>query len=89
MIMAMSDYLITSNNAYIDLEEFIDSFALEAELINEAKCFLINYHYLEDMNLSSGTAYFYQNGSNYNVEYAGLRFYIETNDQMITNYNVE
>ena len=67
----------------------MDSFYDEAELINEAKCLLVNYGKLENMNLSKGTCEVYEDGNFYRVYYNGLSFLLEVKDKMIVNYKVQ
>ena len=85
----MSEYLITTNNVYIRLDEFYDSFAMEVELIDKAKCELANYGKLSDLTLSNGTAYVYEDGPDYRVYYNGLSFHLYITDNMISDYSIE
>lgn len=89
MILLMSDFIITSNQIYDDLNDFIDDFYLEVELIEEAKCELINFNKLEDMNLSRGIAYISETNGGYNVSYNGLNIYLKVEDRMIVDYMIK
>lgn len=86
--MAMSDYLITSNSIYNDLDEYIDSFNDEATLINYLKCEYINTGNLQSTELNGDSIEVYNNGSEYDVYYKGMGFHLECDDKMITYYKV-
>lgn len=89
MILLMSDFIITSNQIYDELNTFINEFYLEAELIEEAKCELINFNKLEDMSLSRGIAYVNEAYDGYNVSYNGLNVYLVVEDRMIVDYTIK
>lgn len=89
MILLMSDFVITSNQIYDDLNNFTNDFYLEAELIEEAKCELINFNKLEDMNLSRGIAYVSETSGGYNITYNGLNVYLKVEERMIVDYTIK
>lgn len=89
MILLMSDFIITSNEIYDDLNNFVDDFYLEAELIEEAKCELINFNKLEDMTLSRGVAYINETSGGYMVTYNGLNAYLKVENRMIIDYTIK
>ena len=89
MILLMSDFIITSNQIYDDLNNFIDDFYLEVELIEEAKCELINFNKLEDMTLSRGIAYVSETSGGYLASYNGLNVYLKVEDRMIVDYTIK
>lgn len=87
--MASSEYIITSNNVYIKLNEFVDSYKCEAELISSAKCDLLNYGKLEDFDISDGTVYVYGNGDGYTLEHDGVTYNIKVEDSLIIDYSID
>lgn len=87
LIIAMSDYIITSNNILIMLKDNIDSFEKEARIIDEAKCYLINYDTLDDFEYLGVSAY--EVGNYYYINYDGLNIKLEVKDGMILSYSYE
>jgi len=86
--MSSSEYLITSNNVYLKLNEYTDTFEAEALMIEECKCQLVNFNTIEDFSTSCGDAYIEKDGSNYYVDYYGHTYYLETIDNMIVDYSI-
>ncbi len=84
----MSEYIITANNVEIRLKEFIEEFENEAEIINEAKCILLNYGVLEDYDLKKGRTQVSNSGSNYIVEYNGTCLYLEVEDNLVVDFDI-
>lgn len=81
----MSDYLITANTIFNDLKENKEQLFKEAALIDEAKCYLVNFHNLDDFEY--GGAYVYGEDGNYYISYDGCTYVLDTNDEMILRYN--
>lgn len=89
LILAMSEYIMTADSIYIKLNDFMDSFKDEAEIINKAKCELANYGKLSDFYLSNGIANVNEDGPNYRVSYNGLNLYLYIDGKMIADYSIE
>lgn len=89
MILAIADYLIVLNKIDDNLYNFIGDFYDEAELINEAKCYLLNYSNLQDMPLSKGMAYVEKHLDGYDISYNGLNIYIEVEDNIVIDYTIK
>lgn len=83
----MADYVITSNNIYINLDEFYDDFAIEAKIINEAKCLVAN-DMLEDFYIDEGLVSVYEDGSDYILSFGLLELAIKVEDRMITYMDI-
>lgn len=83
----MADYVITSNNIYINLDEFYDDFAIEAKIINEAKCLVAN-DMLEDFYIDEGLVSVYEDGSDYILSFGLLELSIKVEDRMITYMDI-
>lgn len=81
----MSEFIVNSNNVYVLLKENIDDFKCEAKIIDEAKCYLINYKDLDEFNYDG--AYTYETGAGYCLVYNDLVINLETEDGMITDYS--
>lgn len=81
----MSDYLISCNKVYGLLKSSSESFKREALLIDEAKCYLINYKNLDDYEYDG--AYTYETGSGYCLVDSELVINLEIEEGMITNYS--
>lgn len=81
----MSEYIISADKVYILLNEAIDDFAREAKLIDEAKCYLVNYGNLDDFEYYG--AYAYETGRGYNLIYNGQVINLEIEDKMIVDYS--
>ena len=88
LILVMSEYLITCNSIYSELEDFIDSFEQEAEVLNAAKCILLNNGKISDMQLSQGTAYVEDLGGTCRIRYNSLEMIVEISDRMISDYQL-
>ena len=84
---AYFDSAVTANKAYIKLRDNIESFEKEALLIDEAKCYLINYGNLDDFEYDD--AYIYETGDGYHISYSGLEIDLHTDDKMILDYDFE
>lgn len=89
LIITMADYLLCNTKIDDDLLNFIDDFYYEAELINEAKCYLINNHELKDLSLKKGIAYVKPYNNGYLIEYAGLNIYLETMNDILIDYIIK
>lgn len=89
MILAIADYLIVLNKIDDNLYNFIDDFYDEAELINEAKCYLLNNSTLEDLSLSKGVAVVSKHFNGYDISYNGLNIYLEVEDNIVTDYTIK
>ena len=86
LILAINNYLITTNNIEADLYNFIDDFSLEAELINKAKCVLLNEGDLDDLFLANGIAYVNKNNNDYYISYGDLNILLKVDDRIIIDY---
>lgn len=89
IILMIAEYIITSNNVYINLDEFYDDFVIEAKIINEAKCIAANTNSLEDFYIDEGLVSVYPNGSDYLASFNGITYKIIIEENMITYYSVE
>lgn len=87
LIIAMSDYIVNANNIFIKLKEYLESFEKEAMIIDEAKCYLINFDTLEGFEYLG--SYAYSSGDTYYISYDGLTLKLDTYDGMILNYSYE
>lgn len=81
------DYVITCDDTYIKLDEFYDSFAYEAYVINEAKCHLANYGNLDDFDLDGISII--KDNDDYYLYCNEMTLYLETSDLMIVDYSVQ
>ena len=81
----MADYIINANKVYVLLQDSIDDFAIEAKIIDEAKCYLVNYGNLDDFDYDG--AYTYETGKGYMLIYNGLVINLEIEDKMIVDYS--
>lgn len=81
----MSDYLSSCNKVYALLKSSAESFKNEAQIIDEAKCYLINYKNLDDFEYDD--AYIYETGGGYCLIYNELVINLEIEDGMISNYS--
>ena len=88
LILAMSEYIITCDRIYSELEDFIGSLEDEAEVLNAAKCTLLNYGKISDMQLSKGTASVEDLGGSCRIRYNGLNLVVEISDRMISDYQL-
>lgn len=88
IVILIADYIITANNIYINLDEFYDDFALEAKIINEAKCLVAN-DMLEDFYVDGYLVSVYKDGSDYVLSYNGLDMAIKVEDKMITYLDIK
>lgn len=79
----MSEFIINANKIYIELNDNISSFEQEARVIDEAKCYLINYKELD--NFEYDGAYTYQTSYGYCLCYNELVIKLEIEDGMITD----
>lgn len=85
----MAEYVITANNVYISLDEFYDSFTIEAKIINEAKCIVANNDKLENFYIDEGLVSVKEGGNGYLLYFNNLVLEVETQDNMITYYDVK
>ena len=85
IIVTMADYIINANKVYIMLKESIDEFDKEARIIDEAKCYLVNYENLDNFNYDG--AYTYETGRGYMLIYNGLVINLEIEEKMISDYS--
>lgn len=81
----MNDYISNANNIYIDLKDNIASFENEAVIIDELKCYLINFHSLEGFYYPD--LEYTETGNGYHIFFKGLNFNIDVEDGMIVDYN--
>lgn len=87
ILIAVCDYINTANNIYIDLENNIDSFKEEVSLIDNAKCYLINYKTLDGFDYY-GTSVI-EDGDTYYLEFEGKTIKLNTYEGMILSYSFE
>ena len=83
----MSDYILNANTSFIYLKENVDSFYKEAKIIDEAKCYLVNYGNLDDFEYDD--LYVYETGGGYDIVSDEFVVHLEVEDKMIKNYLVE
>lgn len=84
LLLAMSDFIINANDIYYLLKNDIDNFSKEAKVIDEAKCYLINYKNLDDFDYDG--AYGYETGDGYKLIYDDLIINLVVEDGIITDY---
>lgn len=83
-MMAKTTYIINANNIYIDLLNNVQEFQKEAEIIDDLKCYLINFNNLDE--------YYYPGvdineiSSGYEIIYDDRDLLIEVKEGMIVNY---
>ena len=86
LITLMNEYIITANNIYIDLRDNLEIFQKEAVIIDEAKCYLVNYANLDDFEYDG--AYAYETSDGYAIVYDELLIDLKTSDKQIVDYDV-
>lgn len=86
IIMMMSEYIITANNVYINLNDFYDNFSIEAKIISEAKCIVANYGELKDFYIDEGYVSVEDLNGSYVLSFNDLSYKISIEDKMITYY---
>lgn len=88
IILAKTDYIISSKNTLINIKEFEESFSLEAEIIWHVRCLLMQNE--EPSGFYAGTVYadVHKTDSGYTVYYNGLIMNIEVYEKQITDYVV-
>lgn len=87
LLILMSEYIVSANNIFLELKGNLALFEKEARLIDEAKCYLVNYKNLD--NFEYENAYIYANNDTYYIEYQDLNIRLKTKDGMIIDYSYE
>lgn len=87
ILISVCDYINTANNIYIDLENNIASFNNEASLIDNAKCYLINYDTLDGFDYYGTNVV--SDGDTYYLEFEGKTIKLNTYEGMILSYSYE
>lgn len=79
---AYFDSVKTANESFIKLRDNILTFEKETYLLNEAKCYLVNYETLDDFEFENAFSYPKANG--YVLSFEDIKLYVETSGKMIT-----
>ena len=83
LIAAKSDFICKANEAYRNLQEYEEIFAMEANVLNRAKCLLLQGRPLEEIDLPVSV---YPTGSGYILLLEGYRLEIYVYEKQIVDF---
>lgn len=88
IILAKTDYIISSKNTLINLKEFEESFSIEAQIVWRMRCLLMQNE--EPLGFYVGSVYadVHKTDNGYIVYYNGLIMNLEVYEKQITDYVV-
>lgn len=85
--MIYTNYLICANSVFINVDEYLDDFKIEVEMINKAKC-IVSYGQLEDFEIECGSVSVNYDGNLYYLECNGINISLKVEDGMILEYKI-
>lgn len=88
MIMIYTNYLITANSIYSELNDFYDDFSIEAQMIQKAKCILNCDDELTDYYIDEGLVQVANYGDEYYLDCNGIELTLVVQDRMIIDLKV-
>ena len=89
VVVAKSDYIFKANTVYDNLLEFEDTFALQAQVIDYAKCALIRNEDLTDYYVYGTYVSVYKNTNGYDLYFDDYHISLEVYDKQIIDYEME
>lgn len=89
ILVSKLDYISKINNVYANLNEFIDSFADEAMIINHVKCILLQNEELDSFNVNGLDVEVYKQNDGYTLFFADKQMNIDVYDNMVIDYCIE
>ncbi len=88
MIMIYTNYLITANSIYSELNDFYDDFSIEAQMVQKAKCILNCGDDLVDYYIDEGLVQVTSLNDEYYLECNGINLTLVVRDRMIVDLKV-
>ncbi len=86
--MIYTNYLITANSIYSELNDFYSDFEIEAQMIFKAKCQLNCDDSLSDFETDFGMVNVVNMGDEYYLDCNGISLTITVIDRMIVDYKI-
>lgn len=88
MILAKSDMIYKSDLALVNLNDYKDSFYYIANIINKAKCTLIQNEELDDFMIDGRIVNVYTNSEGYDLYFEKYKITLVVYDSMIIDYEI-
>ena len=85
----MNNYLYLSNNAYKELEEYLDIFEKESIILDKFKCLLLKEEEIYDFSVNGYYVDVIKNDNTYVLLFDGLTIELLTKDKMIMSYQLK
>ena len=86
--MIYTNYLITANSVYSELNDFYDDFSIEALMVQKAKCVLNCDDELSDFYIDEGFVSVSNYGDEYYLDCNGIALTLVVKDRMIIDLKV-
>lgn len=86
--MIYTNYLITANSIYSELNDFYDDFSIETQMIQKAKCILNCDDELTDYYIDEGYVQVANYGDEYYLNCNGIELTLVVQDRMIVDLKV-
>ena len=86
--MIYTNYLITANSIYSELNDFYDDFSIETQMIQKAKCILNCDGELTDYYIDEGLVQVSNYGDEYYLDCNAIELTLVVRDRMIIDLKV-